>query len=46
MKNIAAYKKAATSNISERDQNEFVEEYAPLVKRIAYHLMTRLPPSV
>ncbi len=24
----------------------FVRQYAPLVKRIAYHLMTRLPPSV
>ena len=46
MKNIAAYKKAANADIAERDQNELVEEYAPLVKRIAYHLMTRLPPSV
>ena len=46
MKNIAAYKKAAKFNISERSQHEMVEEYAPLVKRIAYHLMTRLPPSV
>ena len=46
MKNIAAYKKAANADIAERDQNVLVEEYAPLVKRIAYHLMTRLPPSV
>lgn len=27
-------------------QNELVTRYAPLVKRIAYHLMTRLPPSI
>lgn len=27
-------------------QNELVIKYAPLVKRIAYHLMSRLPPSV
>jgi RNA polymerase sigma factor FliA len=45
-KNLAAYKKAATSDIAERPQQELVGEYAPLVKRIAYHLMTRLPPTV
>lgn len=27
-------------------QDQVVTRYAPLVKRIAYHLMTRLPPSV
>ena len=27
-------------------QDELVTRYAPLVKRIAYHLMSRLPPSV
>jgi len=27
-------------------QDEMVERYAPLVKRIAYHLISRLPPSV
>ncbi len=27
-------------------QDQFVSQYAPLVKRIAYHLMSRLPPSV
>lgn len=26
--------------------NELVTRYAPLVKRIAYHIMSRLPPSV
>lgn len=28
------------------DKEEFVERYAPLVKRIAHHLMAKLPPSV
>jgi RNA polymerase sigma factor for flagellar operon FliA len=46
MKQIAAYKKAAASAVAKRDQNELVDDYAPLVKRIAYHLMTRLPPTV
>ncbi|MCZ6771018.1 MAG: RNA polymerase sigma factor FliA [Proteobacteria bacterium] len=46
MKDIAAYKRTANSDISSRSQNEVVDEYAPLVKRIAYHLMTRLPPTV
>jgi RNA polymerase sigma factor for flagellar operon FliA len=46
MKNIAAYKKVATSSVNEQSQDELVEKQAPLVKRIAYHLMTRLPPSV
>ena len=46
MKQIAAYKKAAASGGREIDQQALVDEYAPLVKRIAYHLMTRLPPTV
>jgi len=29
-----------------RDKNHLVETYAPLVKRLAYHLMAKLPPSV
>jgi RNA polymerase sigma factor for flagellar operon FliA len=29
-----------------RNQDEIVNTHAPLVKRIAYHLMSRLPPSV
>jgi len=29
-----------------RNQDEVVNKHAPLVKRIAYHLMSRLPPSV
>ena len=28
------------------DKEQLVTQYAPLVKRIAYHLMARLPPSV
>ena len=28
------------------DKEQFVSQYAPLVKRIAYHLMAKLPPSV
>src|SRR3569623_551641 len=28
------------------NQDEIVTKHAPLVKRIAYHLMSRLPPSV
>jgi len=36
----------AKSELSALDQNELVTTYAPLVKRIAYHLMTRLPPAV
>ena len=46
MKSIVAYQKAAATAVSARDQNQLVDDYAPLVKRIAYHLMSRLPPSV
>jgi len=28
------------------DKDQFVSQYAPLVKRIAFHLMAKLPPSV
>lgn len=45
---------AAASSLSKERQNrmktsnqdEIVNKHAPLVKRIAYHLMSRLPPSV
>ncbi len=30
----------------DKSQDELVTRHAPLVKRIAYHLMSRLPPSV
>ena len=46
MKNLAAYKKTAVSAVAEMSQQQLVNDYAPLVKRIAYHLMTRLPPTV
>jgi len=36
----------ASVQAGECNQKNIVERYAPLVKRIAYHLMTRLPPSV
>jgi len=36
-----AYKKSARDS-----QGELIERYAPLVKRIAYHLLARLPASV
>ncbi|MGL4272694.1 MAG: RNA polymerase sigma factor FliA, partial [Pseudomonas paracarnis] len=35
------YKKSARDS-----QGELIERYAPLVKRIAYHLLARLPASV
>ena len=28
------------------EQEELITRYAPLVKRIGYHLMSRLPPNV
>ena len=46
MNQVAKYKKAANSDLSTATQTEYVEQYAPLVKRIAYHLMSRLPPTV
>ncbi len=41
MSGLAMYSEAAAG-----PQNELVNKYAPLVKRIAYHLMSRLPPNV
>ena len=46
MNRAAKYKKAANADLSTETQTEFVEQYAALVKRIAYHLMSRLPPTV
>ncbi len=46
MNQVAKYKKAANADLSMATQTEYVEQYAPLVKRIAYHLMSRLPPTV
>ncbi|RMG29714.1 MAG: RNA polymerase sigma factor FliA [Gammaproteobacteria bacterium] len=41
-------KKAASAYAETQgiNQDELVMQHAPLVKRIAYHLMSRLPPSV
>ncbi len=46
MKEVAKYKQAAQSGLHEPNQDDLVRKYAPLVKRIAYHLMSRLPPTV
>jgi RNA polymerase sigma factor for flagellar operon FliA len=45
MKGVAVYK-AAQSKDRADDCDDLVRQHAPLVKRIAYHLMSRLPPSV
>ncbi|WP_455203278.1 RNA polymerase sigma factor FliA [Kaarinaea lacus] len=50
MNGVAAYAETAdettdTQRYAKTD-NQQIEQYLPLVKRIAYHLMTRLPPSV
>ena len=42
MNEVAAYSEEAKSASDE----DLVTKYAPLVKRIAYHLISRLPPSV
>lgn len=36
----------ATITLVSKDQNKLVEQMVPLVKRIAYHFMARLPASV
>ena len=41
MSNLATYGAAKQQNF-----DDLVTRHAPLVKRIAYHLMNRLPPSV
>lgn len=42
MNGLVMYKNMA----ARKDANDLVTQHAPLVKRIAYHLMSRLPPSV
>ncbi|VAX10854.1 RNA polymerase sigma factor for flagellar operon [hydrothermal vent metagenome] len=37
---------AAYSAMQAQDYDELVNQHAPLVKRIAYHLMNRLPPNI
>jgi RNA polymerase sigma factor for flagellar operon FliA len=46
MSEMAAYKVAANAGEKSGYADDLVQRYAPLVKRIAYHLMCRLPPSV
>ena len=46
MNELAKYKKAAQSGLHDQNQDDLVRRHAPLVKRIAYHLMSRLPPTV
>ena len=46
MSKTAQKMKNPQSDLSTLDQNALITTYAPLVKRIAYHLMTRLPPAV
>ena len=46
MSKVAKYKAAASAGLTGRAQDELVRTHAPLVKRIAYHLMSRLPPAV
>ncbi|MDX1810844.1 MAG: RNA polymerase sigma factor FliA [Gammaproteobacteria bacterium] len=45
MNGLAAYEKTKKTSNAKADA-EVVAKYAPLVKRIAYHLISRLPPSV
>ena len=37
---------AMYASTPENEKEDLVTKHAPLVKRIAYHLMSRLPPSV
>lgn len=46
MNELVKYKKAAKSGLVEPNLDDLVRKHAPLVKRIAYHLMSRLPPTV
>ncbi|MCC7410891.1 MAG: RNA polymerase sigma factor FliA [Gammaproteobacteria bacterium] len=46
MSSVAAYVTTARASKPASSMNDVVRQHAGLVKRIAYHLMTRLPPSV
>ena len=47
MNQAAKYRETAKkTGLDILSQRELVDTYAPLVKRIAYHLMSKLPPSV
>lgn len=42
--NLAAY--TETAQVAHASQDEIIDQHATLVKRIAYHLMSRLPACV
>lgn len=46
MSAVLAYKKTARPEVSAHEVDRLVQVHAPLVKRIAYHLLARLPASV
>lgn len=46
MNGMAAYIETQGQGLEAKDDASQIEQYLPLVKRIAYHLMSRLPPSV
>ena len=46
MNAVLAYSQTARPEVSARDVEALVLAHAPLVKRIAYHLLARLPASV
>jgi RNA polymerase sigma factor for flagellar operon FliA len=46
MSAVLAYKKTASPEVSAKEVDRLVHLHAPLVKRIAYHLLARLPASV
>lgn len=43
---LSSAPKERRANMKMRNQDEIINQHAALVKRIAYHLMSRLPPSV
>ncbi|HEY0676226.1 MAG TPA: RNA polymerase sigma factor FliA [Immundisolibacter sp.] len=46
MSAVLAYKKTARPEVCAHEVDRLVQVHAPLVKRIAYHLLARLPASV
>ena len=43
---VAASRLSMYSDVESISQDEIVERYAPLVKRIAHHILARMPASV
>lgn len=43
---LAAYTETEMASVNETSQDDLVEQHATLVKRIAYHLISRLPSCV